>query len=103
LPLVSEGIFRSQIFENQRKGHILNLTDGLRDVRRKNGDKDPYLIGVDARNLGRDFRSDRFNATLAFEPQRNLHGVTSGCLKVYDGLWGTGVCRAALRIRGAVL
>ena len=79
------------------------LTETLRAACNKNGDKDPYLIGVDAHHAGRDFRNDGFDATLAFEPQlgalpgafddafslrklwRNLRlGVMSGKLKVYD-------------------
>jgi lipopolysaccharide biosynthesis protein len=79
------------------------LTERLRAACSKNGDREPYLIGVDAHAVGRDFRSDGFDATLAFEPQlvalpgafddavhlrkllRNLYvGVLSGKLKVYD-------------------
>jgi hypothetical protein len=79
------------------------LTETLGAVCNMNGDKDPYLIGVDAHHAGRDFRIDGFDATLAFEPQlgalpgafadafssrklwRNLRlGVMSGKLKVYD-------------------
>lgn len=79
------------------------LTETLRAACRENGDKDPYLIGVDAHQVGHDFRNDGFDATLAFEPQlgalpgafddafqlrklwRNLRlGVMSGKLKVYD-------------------
>src|SRR5262249_53998867 len=60
------------IFLIYRPAHLpepKRITDRLRDVCRKNGDKDPYLIGVDAHNPGRDFRNDGFDATLAFEPQ----------------------------------
>ena len=79
------------------------LTETLRAACNNNGDKDPYLIGVDAHCVGRDFRSDGFDATLAFEPQlgalpqafddafslRKLwwnrrFGVRSGKLKIYD-------------------
>jgi hypothetical protein len=79
------------------------LIETLRAACNKNGDKEPYLIGVDARCVGRDLRNDGFDATLAFEPQlgalpgafddafnlrkllRNLRlGVISGKLKVYD-------------------
>ena len=94
------------IFVIYRPGNLpepRRVTDKLRDVCTKSGDKDPYLIGVDAHRLGRDFRSDGFDTTLEFEPQlgvlpgafedsfslqklrRNLRlGVTSGKLKVYD-------------------
>jgi lipopolysaccharide biosynthesis protein len=94
------------IFLIYRPGNLpepRRVTDKLRDVCWKSGDKDPYLIGVDAHRLGRDFRSDGFDTTLEFEPQlgvlpgafddnfslqklrRNLRlGVTSGNLKVYD-------------------
>jgi lipopolysaccharide biosynthesis protein len=94
------------IFLVYRPGNLpepRRLTETLRAECNKNGDKDPYLIGVDAHHVGRDFRNDGFDATLAFEPQlaalpgafedafsfrklcRNLHvGVRSGKLKVYD-------------------
>jgi len=94
------------IFLIYRPGNLpqpRRVTDILRDVCTKSGDKDPYLIGVDAHRLGWDFRSDGFDTTLEFEPQlgvlpgafedifslqklrRNLRlGVTSGNLKVYD-------------------
>jgi len=89
-----------------RPGHLpepRRITDTLRDVCTKNGDEDPYLIGIDGHDPGRDFRSDGFDTTLEFEPQlgslpeafndnfslqklrRNLGlGVKSGSLKVYD-------------------
>jgi lipopolysaccharide biosynthesis protein len=94
------------IFLIYRPGHLpepRRLTDMLRDVCIKNGDENPYLIGVDAHHPGRDFRSDGFDTTLVFEPQlsvlpaafydefsrgrvlRNLRlGLISGRLKVYD-------------------
>jgi lipopolysaccharide biosynthesis protein len=94
------------IFLVYRPGNLpepRRLTETLRAACSKNGDKEPYLIGVDAHQAGRDFRSDGFDATLAFEPQlgalpeafddifrlrklwRNLRlGVMSGTLKVYD-------------------
>jgi len=94
------------IFLVYRPGNLpepTRLTDTLRAECDKNGDKDPYLIGVDAHRVGRDFRKDGFDATLAFEPQlgalpgafedafsfrkvlRNSRlGVMSGNLKVYD-------------------
>ena len=94
------------VFLVYRPGHLPDprrLTETVRTACSKNGDKDPYLIGVDAHQVGRDFRNDGFDATLAFEPQlgalpgafddafslrklwRNLRlGVTSGKLKVYD-------------------
>jgi len=94
------------IFLIYRPGHLpepRQLTDTLRDVCTKNGDKDPYLVGVDAHQRGRDFRSDGFDTTLEFEPQlgvlpeafydnfslrkfrRNLSlGIVNGNLKMYD-------------------
>lgn len=94
------------IFLVYRPGNLpepKRLTETLRTACNRNGDKDPYLIGVDAHRVGRDFRNDGFDATLAFEPQlgalpgafddafslrkllRNLRlGVMSGKLKVYD-------------------
>jgi lipopolysaccharide biosynthesis protein len=94
------------IFLIYRPGHLpepRRLTDLLRDVCIKNGDENPYLIGIDAHQPGRDFRSDGFDTTLVFEPQlsvlpaafydefsrgrvlRNLRlGVMSGKLKLYD-------------------
>ena len=94
------------IFLVYRPGNLpvpRRLTETLRAECNKNGDKEPYLIGVDAHRVGRDFRNDGFDATLAFEPQlgalpgafddafnfrklwRNLRlGVMSGKLKVYD-------------------
>ena len=79
------------------------LTEKLRVACNENGDKDPFLIAVDAHHVGRNFQNDGFDAILAFEPQlgalpgafddafslrklwRNLRlGVMSGKLKVYD-------------------
>jgi lipopolysaccharide biosynthesis protein len=97
---------RRAVFLIYRPGHLpepKRLTDALRDACIKNGDENPYLIGVDAHAPGRDFRSDGFDTTLGFEPQlgalpsafydafsrrrmlRNLRlGVMSGRLKLYD-------------------
>ena len=94
------------IFLVYRPGNLpepRSLIETLRTACNKNGDKDPYLIGVDAHHVGQDFRNNGFDATLAFEPQlgalpgafddafslrklwRNLRlGVLSGKLKVYD-------------------
>jgi lipopolysaccharide biosynthesis protein len=93
------------IFLVYRPGNLpepKRLTETLRTACNRNGDKDPYLIGVDAHRV-QDFRNDGFDATLAFEPAlgrlprafddafrlrrlwRNLRlGVMSGRLKVYD-------------------
>jgi hypothetical protein len=79
------------------------FTDMLREVCTTNGDKNPYLIAVDALHPGRDFRSDGFDTTLEFQPQlgvlpaafydgfsrrrllRNLRfELISGKLKLFD-------------------
>jgi lipopolysaccharide biosynthesis protein len=94
------------VFLAYRPGNLpepTRFTEALRNACNRNGDKDPYLIGVDAHCVGRDFRTDGFDAMLAFEPQlgalpgafdddlklrklwRNLRlGVISRKLKVYD-------------------
>ena len=94
------------IFLVYRPGNLpepKRLVEIIRTACNKNGDRDPYLIAVDAHHVGRDFRDDGFDVTLAFEPQlgalpgafddafslrkawRNLRvGVMSAKLKVYD-------------------
>lgn len=77
--------------------------DVIRDEARRAGVAEPFLVGVDAHQPGRDFRLDGFDSTLNFSPQlgvlpdafndgfrlsrlkRNRRlGVFSGTLKLYD-------------------